>query len=83
MISKRKAIETLDMALEGYRHGAANALDRLKNRELNPAQLKWLARRCATDIKRIDNLCRGFREYMTSDDTASPGELLDLLHFRK
>jgi phytoene/squalene synthetase len=83
MISKRKAIETIDMALEAYRDGAKNALDRLKKRELNSAQLRWLARRCATDVKRIDRLWRGFREYLTDDDAESCEEWQDLLRFRR
>jgi hypothetical protein len=83
MISKRKAIETIDMALEGYSHGAANALDRLKKRDLNPAQLRWLARRCANDIKHIDKLWRGFREYLTNDDAGRTEEWQDLIHYRK
>jgi hypothetical protein len=52
------------MALEGYRHGAENALYGLKKRELSPAQLKWLARRCADDVKRIDRLWHALREYL-------------------
>jgi hypothetical protein len=83
MISKRKAIETIDMALEAYRHGAENAINRLKKRELNPAQLRWLARMCANDVKDIDNLWRGLREYLTSDDTVGREEWRDLLHDRK
>jgi hypothetical protein len=83
VMSREKAIEIIDMALEGYRHGAENALDRLKKRDLNPAQLKWLARRCARDIKSIDNLWRGFREYLTNDDGVNREEWMDLLHWRK
>jgi hypothetical protein len=83
MINRRKAIETIDMALEAYRHGAECTLNRLKKRELNPAQLRWLARRCATDVQRIDNLWRGFREYLTDDDTVSREEWQHLLHRRK
>jgi hypothetical protein len=83
VMSKEKAIEILDMALEGYRHGAENALDRLKKQELSPAQLTWLARRSANDVVQIDNLWRGFREYLTNDDAARTEEWQDLIHYRK
>jgi hypothetical protein len=37
---KREAIETIDMALDGYRHGAENALIRLKKHQLKPAPVE-------------------------------------------
>lgn len=36
VMSKEKAIEIIDMALEGYRHGAECAFDRLKNMSSQP-----------------------------------------------
>jgi hypothetical protein len=68
VMSKEKAIEIIDMAMEGYRHKAEYTSNRLKKRELNPAQLRWLARMCANDVKRMDRLWRSLREYLTDDD---------------
>jgi hypothetical protein len=81
MITKQRAPGTIDMAFDGCRHTADYALNRLKKTDLTPSQLRWLVRRCATDIQRIDDVWRSFREYLIKDETESSEEWQHLLHW--
>jgi hypothetical protein len=83
MITKRKVIGTLDIGFDGCRHTVDYALNRLKKPDPTPSQLRWLARRCAIDLQRMDSVWRGFREYLTNDETVNTEEWQNLLHFRK
>jgi hypothetical protein len=79
MITKRKVIGTLDMGFDGCRHTADYAFKRLKKPDLTPSQLRWLVRRCATDLQCTDRVWRSLREYLIKDDTISPQQCRDLL----
>jgi hypothetical protein len=83
MITKQRAIGTLDMGFDGCRHTADYALKRLKKPDLTPSQLRWLARRCAIDLQSMDRVWRCLREDLIKDDTEMAEEWQQLLHWRK
>jgi hypothetical protein len=62
MITRQRAIDTLDMGFDGCRHTADYAFKRLKKSDLTPSQLRWLARRCAIDLQSMDRVWRCLRE---------------------